>query len=260
MQSLDELMELITKRLARHAEGPSLARELGARVDRKRGQRFTPYQRELLRDEVTRYWLRNPNTTYEEIGRVFSISGVTAAKYVDDRLQEVTDRRDTEKDWAKAVKQAEQIERELLAWENQFRASLILEENERYPLLLESLRQKHEIRMARLPEAERYAFVPPQRPVMQLWRDGPKGITSIYEAINRVQTRLNQLYGLIAGHRTQTKDETEKLSTEGLLIKIAETSRRAAGIDIEQMRLEHQLPTPEPHPHSPRRSTGRSAQ
>jgi hypothetical protein len=176
VQSLDELMELLTSRLARHKEGPSLARELAAMVDRKRGQRFTPYQREMMKDEVTRYWLRNQGTTYEEIGRVFSISGVTAAKYVDDRIQEVTERRDLEKDWATAVAQAEQMQQELYAWENQFKANLIWEETERYPLLVESMRQRHEIKMAKLPEHERYDFVPPQRPVMQLWRDGPKGI------------------------------------------------------------------------------------
>jgi hypothetical protein len=54
VQSLDELMELLTKRLARHAEGPSLARELGARVDRKRGQRFTPYERDGYFDRCRR--------------------------------------------------------------------------------------------------------------------------------------------------------------------------------------------------------------
>jgi hypothetical protein len=172
-----------------------------------------------MKDEVIHFWLRNPNTTFEETGRVFTISGVAAAKYFDDRIQEVTERRDTEQDWAKAVKQAEQIERDLLAWESQLRASLIQEESERYPLLVESISQKHEIKMARLPEGEQYTFVPPQRPVMQLWRDGPKGVTSIYEAINRIQTRLNQLYGLIAGHRTQTKDEAQTLSSESLIIR-----------------------------------------
>lgn len=45
-------------------------------------------------------------------------------------------------------------------------------------------------------------------------------------------------------HRTQSKDEAETLSSETLLIGIAETSRKAAGIDIEQIRLEHQLPMP----------------
>jgi hypothetical protein len=111
------------------------------------------------------------------------------------------------------------------------------------------MRQRHEITMAKLPEHERYDFVPPQSPVMQLWRDGPKGITSIYEAINRVQIRLNQLHGLIAGHKTKSKDEAEKLSTESLLIRIAETSRKAAGIDIEELRRQHQIQTPEPDPY-----------
>jgi hypothetical protein len=50
-------------------------------------------------------------------------------------------------------------QQELFSWENLFRANLIQEETERYPLLVESMRQRHEIKMAKLPEHERYMFV-----------------------------------------------------------------------------------------------------